>query len=299
MSNRENVAVLHVAKYLDGYDRLCDHNCIFCMERMEPGDSDESLPTLSDIKSAIIQYIAGYGEITKLYIAGGEPTLRKDFSDIVRLVQGYCNNIVLSTCCDYKNRNQMIDLICELGIKNVATSIHGSTEEIHDKLTGIHGSFENTIEAIRQLLFKGVTVTVNSVVCAYNISDMPQIACMFHEKAVFIDKLTFTHYIHHGNAYYHDDLKFDVDEFKSVLSESLNYCDSFSYEITYRDFPLCLDNRIAGHQEVVEKINIICLNTDEEIAIGEKAPVLLKEKCRQCGMAVECPKYLMANYTEA
>ena len=58
MSNRENVAVIHVAKYLDGYDRLCDHNCIFCMERMEPGHSNESLPALSDIKSAILKYIA-------------------------------------------------------------------------------------------------------------------------------------------------------------------------------------------------------------------------------------------------
>lgn len=299
MSDRDNVAVLHVAKYLDGYDRLCDHNCIFCMERMEPGGSDESLPTLSDIKSAILQYIAEYGEITKLYIAGGEPTLRKDFADIIKLVQDYCDNIILSTCCDYKDCDEVVNTICKLGIKNVATSIHGSTEEIHDRLTGIQESWQNSIDAIRKLSDRGITVTVNSVVCALNITDVPRIAHMFCKNRIPIDKLTFTHYIHHGNAYYHDELKFNVDEYKHVLSESIDNCDSVPYEITYRDFPLCLDERIAEHQEVVEQINIICLNTEETIAIGEKAPVLLKEECHQCSMVNECPKYLMANYTEA
>ncbi len=299
MSSRENVAVIHVAKYLDGYDRLCDHNCIFCMERMEPGDSNESLPALSDIKSAILQYIAEYGEITKLYIAGGEPTLRKDFSDIVKLAQDYCDSVVLSTCCDYKDSYRTINMICDLGIKSVATSIHGSTNEVHDRITGVPGSLDNTLGAIGQLSDRGVKVTINSVVCSININDMPQIAQMFSKNGIPIDKLTFTHYIHHGNAYYHDELKFKADEYKNVLSEAINSCDSAPYEITFRDFPLCLEERLAEHQEVVEEINIICLNTKEMIAIGEKAPILLKEKCYQCSLMGKCPKYLMANYTEA
>lgn len=299
MNSTENVAVIHIAKYLDGYDRLCDHNCIFCMERMEPGDSNESLPALSKIKLAILQYIAEYGEITKLYIAGGEPTLRKDFFEIVKLAQNYCNSIVLSTCCDYKDAYRTINMICDLGIKSVTTSIHGSTNEIHDSLTGVQGSFDNTLGAIRQLLNNNIKVAINSVVCSININDMPQIALMFSKNKISIDKLTFTHYIHHGNAYYHDELKFNGNEYKKVLSQTINNCDSVPYEITFRDFPLCLEERLAEHQEIVEHINIICLNTKEMIATSEKAPVLFKEKCYQCSLVDKCPKYLMANYTEA
>lgn len=298
MSDRENIAVLHVAKYLDGYDRLCNHNCIFCMERMEPGDSNEALPTLSDIKSAIVQYIGKYGEITKLYIAGGEPTLRADFADIIMLARGFCDNIVLSTCCDYINMQETVEKICGLGIKLVATSIHGSTSEIHDGLTGIKGSFINTLNTIKQLSDRGVRVTVNSVMCSFNILDMPRISCLFAEKEISIDKLTFTHYFHHGNAYYHDELRFNVDDYVKVLSESLDNGGNLPYQISYRDFPLCLDKRLAEHQEVVEDIKIICLNTDETIAIGEKSPSLQKEKCHSCTLIDECPKYLMANYAE-
>lgn len=298
MSGKENIAVLHVAKYLDGYDRLCDHNCIFCMERMEPGDSNKSLPTLSEIKSAILQYINQYGKITKMYIAGGEPTLREDLADIVKMTQEFCDNIVLSTCCDYRNMQQTVKEICQLGIKRVATSIHGSTSGIHDKLTGVKGSFINTLETIKLLADNGVSITVNSVMCAFNISDMPRISCLFEKKGIPIEKLTFTHYFHHGNAFYHDELKFNVDDYAIVISDTLNRSITFSYEITFRDFPLCLDKRLVDHQEVVEDINIICLNTDEMIAIGEKTPSLQKEKCHSCIMKNECPKYLMANYAE-
>lgn len=298
MSDRGNIAVLHVAKYLDGYDRLCDHNCVFCMERMEPGDSNETLPTLSDINLAVLQYIEKCGEITKLYIAGGEPTLREDFEDVIKLVRGFCDNIVLSTCCDYRDIPKMVEMICKLGIKRVATSIHGSTSEIHDGLTGIKGSFVNTLETIDRLSDNGVRITVNSVMCALNIADMPEITVLFKKKGIPIEKLTFTHYFHHGNAYYHDELKFNVDLYTNVLSESINTYSTLPYEMTYRDFPLCLDKRLAEHQEVVEDINIICLNTDESIAIGEKSPSLQKEKCQYCTLIDECPKYLMANYVE-
>lgn len=190
-------------------------------------------------------------------------------------------------------------MICDLGIESVATSIHGSTNEVHDRLTGIQGSLNNTLGAIRQLSDRGVKVTINSVVCSMNINDMPQIAQIFSKNGIPIDKLTFTHYIHHGNAYYYDELKFKVDEYKNVLSKAINSCDNAPYEITFRDFPLCLEERLVEHQEVVEEINIINVNTKERIAISEKAPVLLKEKCYQCSLMDKCPKYLMANYMEA
>lgn len=298
MSNRENIAVIHVAKYLDGYDRLCNHNCIFCMERMEPGASSEKLPSLFEIESAILQYKKKHGEITKLYIAGGEPTLRRDFSDIMKLAYNYCDNLVLSTSCDYKDINNIVNLIGKLGIKNVATSIHGSTSQLHDKLTGIDGSLCNTLTTIRELLSRGINVTINSVICAFNIQDMPQIAQMFLKNGISISKLTFTHYIHHGNAYYNDELKFNVDKYKNVLSEVIDSCNCVPYEITFRDFPICIDERIFSHQEIIERINIISLKTDKMVAISEKAPVLVKEKCYKCRFFDSCPKYLMANYME-
>lgn len=290
--------VVHVAKYLDGNDRLCHHDCLFCMERMEPGDSNELLPAIQDIDNALSTYTIGRNKINKIYIAGGEPTLRKDFEELVQTVRTYCSNMVLSTSCDFENPDEMIKVIGLLGIKNVATSIHSHLPSVHDRLTGMKGSYERTISSIRKLIDAGVSVTVNSVINAYNIYEMQDIVECFHLKKLRIDKLTLTHYMNHGNAFYHKELRFNVDECAESIGRAITSIANVDYAVTFRDFPICLDSRLECFLENVECIDIINLNSDTLDVVGEKAPAFTKEKCVHCDWFDKCPHYLMANYGE-
>lgn len=290
--------VVHVAKYLDGNDRLCHHDCLFCMERMEPGGSNELLPAIQDIDNALSTYTIGRNKINKIYIAGGEPTLRKDFEELVQTVRTYCSNMVLSTSCDFENPDEMIKVIGLLGIKNVATSIHSHLPSVHDRLTGMKGSYERTISSIRKLIDAGVSVTVNSVINAYNIYEMQDIVECFHLKKLRIDKLTLTHYMNHGNAFYHKELRFNVDECAESIGRAITSIANVDYAVTFRDFPICLDSRLECFLENVECIDIINLNPDTLDVVGEKAPAFTKEKCVYCDWFDKCSHYLMANYGE-
>ena len=298
MKNQGSVAVIHVAKYLDSNDRLCGHNCLFCMEQMEPGCSNEQLPTLETIDAAITHYCKSHGKMSKLYIAGGEPTLRGDFSELVALVRQHCQTIVLSTNCDYADENETIRRIIDAGIRHVATSIHGASSASHDYLTGKAGSFFHTISAMKKLMDAGSAVTVNTVVNAFNAQEMAEIAQMFQGKNLGIEKLTFTHYMHHGNAYYHNALWFNVDDCADTIAEAVKAADGVRYEVTFRDFPLCLNSGLAERQEIVEQVDIIGLQLNQLNVRGEKAPSFAKNKCRQCTLFDACPKYLVANYGE-
>lgn len=298
MKDCDSVAVIHVAKYLDGNDRLCCHNCLFCMEQMEPGCSSEQLPSMKNIDTAITRYREINGKISKLYIAGGEPTLRDDFSELIELVKPYCQNLVLSTNCDYFNEDKTIQKILDSGIRNVSTSVHGALSATHDYLTGKAGSFYNTMSAMKKLMVEGVAVTVNVVVNALNVREMPEIVSMFQKKNLGIKKLTFTHYIHHGNAYYHKDLWFNVDNCTSIIAESVKAAHYVNYEVTFRDFPLCLNSFLVAHQEVVKDINIIGLHPKSMDVRREKAPSFVRDKCWGCPLFDACPKYLAANYGE-
>lgn len=298
MEELGSTVVIHVAKYLDGNDRLCHHDCLFCMERMEPGGSNELLPTITEIDNALLNYSANRNRISKIYIAGGEPTLRTDFDEIVRIVKRYCDNVVLSTSCDYENQDRMIKKIRTLGIKQVATSIHSSLPSIHDKLTGIEGSFKRTISSIKKLIDIGISVTINSVINAYNVTEMQDIVEYFWLKQLNIEKLTLTHYMNHGNAYYHKDLKFDVDEYSKEIGVAISSISNVNYDVTFRDFPICVDSRLQWHMEDVESIDIIDLDAEFLEVVGEKAPTFTKEKCCHCDLFDKCPHYLMANYGE-
>lgn len=298
MAGLGKTTVIHVAKYLDGNDRLCHHDCLFCMERMEPGNSNELLPTIQEIDNALLNYSNSRNGISKIYIAGGEPTLRKDFTEIVKTVKKYCDNIVLSTNCDYDDQDEMINTIHRLGIRQIATSIHSYLPSTHDKLTGIDGSFEKTMCAIRRFNEVGIAVTVNSVMNAFNVKEMKDIVKCFSLEKLKIKKLTLTHYIAHGYAYYHKELRFNVDEYSSDVGAAISCIPDVEYEVTFRDFPICIDFRLKGYTENVENIDIIDLNAITMDVRGEKAPAFRKEKCYRCNWFDECPHYLMSNYGE-
>lgn len=291
------IAVIHVAKYLDGNDRLCHHDCMFCMERMEPGDSDEKLPSIEEVDRSLFQYTSERN-LSKIYIAGGEPTLREDFGLIVQTVQKYCRNIILSTSCDFENNVDMLDSIKQLGIKHVATSVHSHLPSIHDRLTGVEGSFEKTISAIRDLIDMGISITVNAVINSYNVCEMRDIVEFFEKERLQIDKLTLTHYMNHGNAYYHQELKFNVDEYSEYVSDAITKAAEVDYMVTFRNFPICLDYRLAEVCEGVECIDIIDLNAEMLDVMDEKAPAFTKDKCHECEWFTKCPHYLMSNYGE-
>jgi MoaA/NifB/PqqE/SkfB family radical SAM enzyme len=289
--------VLHVSKYLDGLDRKCNHDCLFCIERMEPNSSAEEISDLLFLERALDEAKNRFETIHTIYIAGGEPTMREDIADIVGMAANYKSNVCLSSNCDYPNQD-IINKLIKAGITQVATSIHGSSEKIHDYLTQKEGSFKNTLNTINDFIKKGISVHVNYVVCSANINEMKKTVEMFEHNPYKIKKLVFTHYVNHGNAYYYPKLHFNVDEYTDTFRELLDIVQTVPFEVKLRDFPLCIDDRMRKYQESVENIYILEKNNEDVSVLPEKAPSNTLKKCNQCEMFYECPKYLYANYFE-
>ena len=99
-----NQAVIHICKYLSNLGRRCQQNCLFCMERMELTDIPEILPTRAKICAAIERYRNQTGMIDRLYIAGGEPTMRDDLPLILSDAKRYASQVILSSNCNYDEK---------------------------------------------------------------------------------------------------------------------------------------------------------------------------------------------------
>ena len=209
------IAVIHIGKYIDGLDRICNHDCIFCMERMEHGLSNNILPSVNEIKYALDRFTKVYGNINKLYLAGGEPTLRNDIYDIIKMAKFYASNIVLSTNCDYEDY-KTIDYIENSGIREIATSLHGHNGYIHDYITQSAGSFERTVDCIDMFKKKNIAINLNCVFCSVNIEHMPRMVNFIKDISP-LNKVTFTHFIFHGNAYYNKKLLFEIDKKTEIV----------------------------------------------------------------------------------
>jgi MoaA/NifB/PqqE/SkfB family radical SAM enzyme len=152
--------------------------CFYHEELNRPGDlTFEQIHKISTTMPAI----------TDLWLSGGEPTLRKDLSEIINLfvanngVQRLIiptNALIKSRVCDVVDRalgeNPNIDLYL-----NIALDGYGKT---HDEIRGVPGNWEKTlacIEAlypIKEVYGDRLRLNVNTVVCADNYTEIENLA---------------------------------------------------------------------------------------------------------------------------
>ena len=73
----------------------------------------------------------------------------------------------------------------EIGLSRWGLSLDGPTPEIHDKFRGTPGSFELTIEKIKQLQELNMPLQINTVISRYNYDHLEEMAELVKElKAV-------------------------------------------------------------------------------------------------------------------
>ena len=288
-----NQAVIHICKYLSNLGRRCQQNCLFCMERMELTDIPEILPTRAKICAAIERYRNQTGMIDRLYIAGGEPTMRDDLPLILSDAKRYASQVILSSNCNYDEKT--IRILLESNIFEIATSFHGDTEQLHDFLTQTPGSFSALLNAINVFQSHGIAIDINCVICSYNVNRMDKILQKLAMLGPF-RRIVFTHFIFHGHAFFHPELLFNVDSCGKMISRTLDIAEELNLPVAFRDFPFCLDPRLEMNQEDTNQMQIVPIGKNQPMS--ERAPFIEKPSCLVCKKASTCPKYLKSNYDE-
>lgn len=113
-------------------------------------------------------------------ITGGEPLLRKDFEEI------YCfaktNGLLVTvftngTLIDGK----ILDLFCDLPPRAVEITLYGASRQTYERITGIKGSYEKCIKAIRNLKERRINVKLKTMLMSLNRHEFYDIEKMAKE----------------------------------------------------------------------------------------------------------------------
>ncbi len=108
----------------------CNFDCFFCHQEGESGPDGEATP--EEIET-IVSVAAELG-IGKVKITGGEPLLREDVVEIVKLIAPHVNEVSMTT-----NGYLLAERACELkeaGLDRVNVSFHSGNPEIFCKIIG-------------------------------------------------------------------------------------------------------------------------------------------------------------------
>lgn len=156
------------ARLFTGYK--CNIDCKFCFYRgQEP----------KDIKDQIYQQI-DLGKklgVTDWDISGGEPTILPYWFDLLdHLVKNSFNRIAVITNGYKLSSKSFFEKSIEHGLNEVLFSLHGPTNEVHDGMTAVQGSFKKVMSAIDKAKDLGILLRINTVVTKDNYKELPLIA---------------------------------------------------------------------------------------------------------------------------
>ncbi len=149
----------------------CNLGCVHCYAREDGERPSAELPTqrwleiLADIQEAGCLF---------LLLTGGEPLLRGDFAEIYSFARKKGFLVTLFTNATLVD-DRLLGLFRELPPRLVEVSLYGADAGMHDRITGVPGSFAEVLRGIEALRAAGIVVGLKSVLMTENIDGFPAI----------------------------------------------------------------------------------------------------------------------------
>lgn len=137
----------------------CNLRCTYCMpEHGIPLSPAKELMTAEEI-SKFAEIFVGFG-VKKIRLTGGEPFLRKDFSNIIESLSALPVEISITTNGILLDRN--LEFLKKLGVNHLNFSLDTLQESKFATLTRRTG-FEKTMNNLYQAISKGFQMKINCV----------------------------------------------------------------------------------------------------------------------------------------
>lgn len=170
----------------------CNLNCEFCYV----GDKDYRELNTDDTKKILFK-IYHEAKIPSVSFTGGEPLLRKDIYTLVEYASkiGLWTNIITNGTLLTK---QIVENLKKSGLSSTQVSIEGPNPKIHDKISGVPGSFQKTVQGVRLLLDAGIPVHTNTTVSKNNVNHLEEILLL--AKKIGLQRLSMNLLIPCGSA---------------------------------------------------------------------------------------------------
>ncbi|ACV22197.1 Molybdenum cofactor biosynthesis protein A [Slackia heliotrinireducens] len=182
--------------------RTCNLKCVHCYAGSDAQRYDE---LTTDEAKTMIDDLAAFG-CPVLLFSGGEPTIRPDLVELMGYAKQKGMRVVISTNGTLITPEKAEEY-AKVGLSYVGVSIDG-VPETHDKFRGVPGSFERSMEGIRNSRNAGIKVGLRMTINKRNWRELPEVfEIMKKEK---INRACFYHLVYTGRG-------------SEIMNEDLNH----------------------------------------------------------------------------
>ncbi len=245
MNNNQRDLTAQVKKKWVRLTRVCNNRCLFCLDKNAQNGSHLSLAEIKKV------FQAGRKEkAEKVILSGGEPTLHPKFIDIVKKAKklGYTKIQVITNGRMFAYK-KFLDQAINAGVGEVTFSIHGHNQRLHDKQTGVKGSFFQTLAGLAAALqTQGLIVNVDIVINKINIRYLKDIIEFYINSGVL--EFDLLQVMPFGRAWDNREVLFyDIEESLPFLNEAFQLSRDPNLHIWTNRFP---PEYLEGFEDLIQ-----------------------------------------------
>ena len=160
----------------------CNLRCDFCYAEAECESTiSNHLLKVSDFEDIFEQF--DQIGILRVGFEGGEPFLRKDWFEILKLADKHYFNYFVNTNATMIDES-IAKKLTQTNVDRICVSLDGPTAQIHDKSRGKSGTFELTKRGIINLMNCGIAVDGIITLTKYNVNYIPETLELMHELGI-------------------------------------------------------------------------------------------------------------------
>lgn len=265
----------------------CNAKCLFCSQ----GDFDKKIKaSFEEIVKQI--YRAKKEGYVKLGLSGGEPTIREDLIEIVKVAKKIGFNFIRIQTNGIRLKNyELCKNLVNAGLTFCKFSFTSHHPDIHNKLVNIPSAWQDAMQGLENMKRLKVRLGNNILITRYNYKELKDIIRFFLERGV--SNFVVIYPIYTGNMYINKNLGVPLPSCKRYFIEAIEFMEKhdLTNEILFLNVPPCLLGKYYQSSIGLSPFNTLVTSPDGITTnLDEKAnEIKLKGKiCRDCYLFNKC-----------
>lgn len=221
----------------------CNLKCRFCYAACgcHQGSTVNEM-TENDVLR-VIKIIREQAGVPSVSFTGGEPLMRPELERFVAAAVQTGLRVNLITNGTLLAGNDRADRLKQAGLSSAQVSLEGASAEIHDRLTGVAGSFEKTLIGLKALRDAGIHVHTNTTISKLNAENLVEIVGLVAELG--LSRISMNMIIPTGSAA-DMDLQVEYSDIWSMIEPARAAARMSDVEFMwYSPTPMCIFNPLA------------------------------------------------------
>ena len=159
---------------------VCQH-CRACAQT-EPHPGELS----TEQSRQLLEQLAEFPQPPMLVLTGGDPFCRADIFDLVDYANELGLDVSITPSATPLVTREAIEHLHQVGIHRLAISIDGVDAKAHDRVRGVSGSFERSLEILRDAQEVGLPTQVNTTITPDNLDSIDAMAELMAELDIVL-----------------------------------------------------------------------------------------------------------------